>query len=272
MACSSPLIAVRDKDGDVSLKKRKVDAGDGKIIQLPCGSCVGCQMARARSWAIRCELESRYHSVVSWCTLTFSDAFVPPTLSKADVSHFFKRLRKVLHPERVRFFASGEYGEAEGRPHYHAILFGTEDALAVEDAWPYGISQVDKISPAAIAYVAGYAAKKVGVKEKPEFSFVEGRRVVTYQPPFVLMSRKPGIGGDAREYWRSWRNSAIWGGREVPVPRFLHDSYLANASDAELSALAREKESAVFRGVRERSDGDAVARSILKLQSARRSL
>lgn len=35
---------------------------------------------------------------------------------------FFKRLRKKFG-EGIRYFACGEYGSKNGRPHYHALLF-----------------------------------------------------------------------------------------------------------------------------------------------------
>ena len=35
-----------------------------------------------------------------------------------------KRLRKKLHPLKIRFFHCGEYGDKTRRPHYHALIFG----------------------------------------------------------------------------------------------------------------------------------------------------
>lgn len=212
---------------------------------------------------VRCglELQATGRRPSSWATLTYDAAHVPETLRKADLSAFVKRLRARLGERRFRFFGCGEYGERNGRPHYHIIFFGLgqADERMICEAWGQGICQVDRLEPAAIAYVAGYTAKKLGSGgmtrwhyeleypvDRESGELLQGppiaRRVIDYQAPFLLMSRRPGIGGDARKYWRSWRKSAVWDGREVRVPRFLHEAYKAKATQGELEALKVEKD------------------------------
>lgn len=201
---------------------------------------------------VRCGLESQSHKALCWATLTYDPAHLPHTLQKGDLSGFLKRLRFHLGKKRtVRFFGCGEYGEREGRPHYHVILFGCskEDEPVISRSWGRGFVQVDRLEPAAIAYVCGYTAKKLGVADPVQYEDdidletgeVLGTRI-KYQPPFLLMSRRPGIGGAMRKHWRSWRKTAIWDGKEVRVPRFLHEAFKAHASEEELSALAAEKD------------------------------
>lgn len=231
-----------------------------ELLLLPCGGCIGCRQARARDWMVRCGLELSFHKRACWITLTYDDANLPPTLSKKHLSAFVKRLRAALseRDRRFRFFGAGEYGDKYGRPHYHVILFGCsqDDEALIVAAWGMGRVQVDRLEPAAIAYVAGYTAKKIGdsrpvsvaigefeVLDRTTGEIVRGSyRNVMYQPPFLLMSRKPGIGGDARKWWRSWRKSAIWDGAEVRVPRFLHEAFKKRASPEELAALLVEKD------------------------------
>lgn len=207
---------------------------------------------------VRCQLEVGAHPTSCWATLTYDDAWLPVTLRKDHLSAFIKRLRARLGERRFRFFGCGEYGEKRGRPHYHVILFGLghDDAREIEAAWGLGIVQVDRLEPAAVAYVAGYTTKKVGTDDRSTYEFGEfesldrstgemtkGRfRNVIFQAPFLLMSRRPGIGGDARKHWRSWRKSAVWDGKEVRVPRFLHEAYKANATPEELLKLQAEKD------------------------------
>lgn len=200
-------------------------------------------MDKARDWAVRCQLELKDHDEGCWTTLTYSDHYVPPTLQKTHLSAWLKRLR-ARHPNRtIRFFASGEYGDKTLRPHYHAILFGLSDDPSIQDTWPYGHVRVDPLSPAAIAYVAGYSAKKVGWKlDRGERVDPETGEVYEYQPPFIQMSRRPGIGGNAREHWKSWKESAIWHNRPVPVPRFLHDAYKKHASPQAIEKLQLTKQ------------------------------
>lgn len=75
-------------------------------LKLPCGSCVGCRLERARQWAMRCVDEASMHKENSFITLTFNDDNLPLNRS-LDVSifqKFMKRLRKEVAPLRLRFF------------------------------------------------------------------------------------------------------------------------------------------------------------------------
>lgn len=110
MQCINPF-GVRDDQG---------------LLYVPCGKCRMCKIAKAREWAVRIGHETTSHQESVFVTLTYADEFLPLTLSldKRILQLYFKRLRKALEPRRIRYFASGEYGEANGRPHYHAIVFG----------------------------------------------------------------------------------------------------------------------------------------------------
>jgi hypothetical protein len=200
-------------------------------------------LSRAREWALRCQLEHRQHDKSCFVTLTYDDHHLPPTLKKRDLSLWVKRLRERLRSDGlVRFFAAGEYGERTHRPHYHALLFGTDSASAIKDSWPFGFVDVGKLTPGSIAYVAGYCSKKVGWRlEAGERVDPATGEIYEFQPPFILMSRRPGIGGDARQYWRSWRRSAVYNGQPIAVPRFLHNAWKANATPEEIEQLAIEK-------------------------------
>lgn len=252
---------------------RMQDVLESAELLLPCGSCVGCQISRAREWAIRCTLEQQFHPVVSFVTLTYADRYVPPTLSRDHLSLFFRYLRRKVG--KVRFFACGEYGEQRQRPHYHALLFGSSDREAFEVAWGRkGFVTAEPVTPARISYTAGYCAKKLGFfrPKGEEVDFATGE-VYTHQPPFLQMSRRPGIAGDFRKHWRSWRSSAVWQGRPFPVPRFLHASYKENASESELATLELEKlERSLKPTVRELYASEDIAHSRLRLRSERSQL
>lgn len=286
MPCADPIPAVRPLlGGRVVLSgvrqvrdlgwRADLELARKELLFLPCGSCVGCQLSRARSWAVRCSLELSCHSRASFVTLTFEDRYVPPTLRRSDVSVFAKRLRKRLPPRSSKYFACGEYGDLTHRPHYHALVFGTEDEDLIRSSWGgRGFVTVAPVNPARISYVAGYCAKKVGffaeAGERVDYSSGE---VYRYQPPFIQMSRRPGIGGESRKYWRSWRDAAIWGGTKVPVPRFLHAAWDENATDSEKADLEREKlERRMTLTVRELDASAMIAKRRVELTQARRSV
>lgn len=75
-------------------------------LKLPCGTCPGCRLERARQWAMRCNDEASLHSDNAFITLTFADKFLPDnrSLDVAIFQKFMKRLRKEVAPLRIRFF------------------------------------------------------------------------------------------------------------------------------------------------------------------------
>lgn len=250
MACFHPRWAFRGAGG-VTLRE-PLDRTGFVPLRIPCGGCVGCRLDQGRAWAIRCSLELQSHNAACWATLTYSEETLPrlndstSTLDKTHLSAYIKRLRSRHEEKRIRFFGCGEYGDRTGRPHYHVILYGIGDDKAIRDSWTFGHVRVDPLTPAAISYVAGYCAKKAGFRhQRSESVDPETGEVLTPLAPFRLMSRRPGIGGDSRRFRNSWRNNAVWNGREVPVPRYLHAAWVAGATPAELEQLKSERDEAI---------------------------
>lgn len=275
MPCFHPLPAYL-VDGVITL--RRPDSRPPHQ-RLRCGGCLGCRKDRAREWAMRCRLELSSHAEACWCTLTYDSENLPPTLQKEHLSAWVKRLRSRVAPARFRFFATGEYGERFGRPHYHAILFGLpKTCKEIVGAWPFGDrSRVeDHLDDRSISYVAGYCSKKIGYREDEGREVVDSDGVVhSWQTPFLLMSRRPGIGGAAREFWRSWRSFAVVDGRKVAVPRFLHAAWKEVATDSELLALRSERDlraKSLDRSKHRLVAGEAIAVARLALDSQRRFL
>lgn len=255
MSCKNPLKAYsRDVDGkneivfassfDVPFVQKNGHIY-GTKLELPCGQCIGCRLEYSRQWATRCVLEASQHSSNYFVTLTYNDAFLPCVPYQfldhytgelvSDCSHplepkhfqdFMKRLRqKFLRDfgyEGVRFYACGEYGSENKRPHYHAILFNCPlpdlepvgsnfqgdvyyRSQFLEDCWSYldkksgirvplGFVTIADVNFNTCAYVARYMLKKH--KGKSASYYVDNH----ITPEFSRMSRKPGI---ARDYFDS---------------------------------------------------------------------
>lgn len=190
------------------------------------------------------------HKSAAFTTLTYDEKHLPPTLQKQHLQNFLRRLRKRLKRQKpartIRFFAAGEYGEKTERPHYHAILYGASeaDAQIIQEAWPHGGTYTVRANPKSISYVAGYSAKKYGdqAKAKEERVDEETGEVYNFQPPFLQMSLKPGIGANAKnKFKKSWRHVAIHNGRKEAVPRYLHQAWKENATEMEKEILENEK-------------------------------
>ena len=278
MPCYHPMPAYRSEAGEVKLRKADDLYNVGKPLQLPCGSCIGCQTSKAKAWALRCHLEAATHPIVGFTTLTFNDENLQVTLARRTYQLFVKRLRRSLPARALRHFGCGEYGEKNQRPHYHAILFGTADEQLVDRAWGLGHTFTVRATAATINYVAGYTAKKIGwqlaVEERIDYSTGE---IYTWQPPFIQMSRNPGIGAHARQFVNSWRSEAIYNGKRQPVPRFLHEAWKAQATEEEIQALQTEKEARALARATDKPDytrraNEALAIAKQALQASRRPI
>lgn len=224
MPCYHPLDAWRTAKG-VFFR----DTPESCKIKLPCGRCIGCRLERSRQWALRLVHEKRFHEKSSFITLTYDETNLPKDGS-LDVKHFqdfMKRLRFELAPKKIRFFHAGEYGEKNGRPHYHAIIFG-EDFVSggtdhkssprgdvtwvsplLQKTWPKGINRVGQVTFESCAYVARYVTKKVtgyrdwvdahgrrrpGAKAHYERICEATGEITALKPEYATMSRRPGIG------------------------------------------------------------------------------
>src|SRR5688572_18284674 len=105
MPCVAPYVAVQRSPGERVVMGRPVreflvyegladEVLEASQLLLPCNACVGCQISRAREWAIRCSLELQLHRSALFITLTYSDKYCPPTLSRVDLSRFMRYLRR----------------------------------------------------------------------------------------------------------------------------------------------------------------------------------
>lgn len=239
MACNLPMAAYQLSGGGTAIGGHHPDK-PGYPIRIKCGKCTGCRMNKAREWALRCALEMQEHKTAAFITLTYDEEHVPLTLRPRDLELWLKRFRKFVGAKRpIRYFACGEYGERTKRPHYHALLYGAseEDRLTVDRTWRMGRTQCEAVTPARIAYVAGYTQKKIkdryqqmqGVTDNETGEWVE------YQPPFIRMSRNPGLGRAARDkYPESWRDYAVHNGHRMPVPKYLHEGWRATVTPEEI--------------------------------------
>lgn len=130
-------------------------------IPIPCGQCLGCRMDYSRHWADRLMLEYKMHDEdTCWfLTLTYADESLelgkhihyyadPETgevsakslsLYKRDLQRFWKLLRYYHPDDELLYFAAGEYGSLNHRPHYHAIVFGLH--LDPDKVKPDGVSK-----------------------------------------------------------------------------------------------------------------------------------
>lgn len=166
-----------------------------------CGTCLPCRIKRRKEWTHRILLEAAQHETNAFLTLTYEDTKLPGNLSlDPDVlQRFIKRLRKAL-PRKIRYYACGEYGSLNGRPHYHIAVFNAPTCDRGETdlrratccptcdlyrrTWGLGSSHVGRLEEHSAGYVAGYISK----------NYTAAQNYENRHPPFSRMSLRPGIG------------------------------------------------------------------------------
>lgn len=151
-------------------------------------------------------MESMSHTDNSFVTLTYQDDKLPrtgasdrPTLYPAHLRDFLKRLRH-HSPQKIRYFAVGEYGDTSFRPHYHFAGFNfpncqrgeTKKSLGsarclwreccshcemVGNIWGHGDIELRTLDSSKCEYLARYVVKKMTggddarlLDRHPEFS------------------------------------------------------------------------------------------------------
>lgn len=177
---------------------------------FPCGKCPLCRNSQAGKWTTRIALERSQWDHAAFLTLTLEEKELEypsskdyerifPTLVKRDLQLFLKRLRERV-PQKLRYYAVGEYGGSTLRPHYHVGLFNYPNCernetlkslrskrclwreccgncRLVGDCWGKGDIEVRDLDGGKCQYLAGYIAQKRVKKQHwdifglaPEFS------------------------------------------------------------------------------------------------------
>jgi len=133
-----------------------------------------------------------------------------------------------LAAKKIRFFMCGEYGEDNGRPHYHYCLLNYDfsdryhwrtskrgDRLYrssfLESIWTFGHAEIGEVTFESAAYVARYCTKKItGAAADSHYALPcpvvdesTGEIITHRKPEFTAMSLKPGIGQPFHERYSS---------------------------------------------------------------------
>jgi len=176
----------------------------------------------------------------TFVTLTYDDEHLPAdgSLDVTEFQRFMKRLRKARE-SKVRFFHCGEYGDINGRPHYHALLFNvffpdrykwrssTFRSAELESLWRLGHCELGEVTFESAAYVARYHVKKVtGGKQWEHYERLNPLtgEMVQVAREYATMSRRPGIGRDWFEQFADEvypRDSVLSGGHSAKPPRYF---------------------------------------------------
>lgn len=245
--CLTPLTLYRKERG---IKNNHTDV-------VPCGRCPNCLKRRINQWAFRLEKEQQISKSASFLTLTYDEEALPyseggyPTLVPKDHQLFMKKLRKHLHDNRfkynitpntkLKYYAVGEYGDTNYRPHYHSILFNLpqkliDDESIVENIWGKGKIQVAVCNPASIKYVAGYVNKRIHPKKQDE---LDDRLI-----EFSHMSKGLGKNFITPETTKFYKRKlqpylTVENGQKISMPRYYRDKMYNKSEQNKLAEKAK---------------------------------
>ena len=218
-------------------------------IKVPCGKCPECVQQRIGQLVARCQIELDVSKVGYFCTLTYNDKNVPidfvndepiMTLSKTDITGFFKRLKinfkRKGYNDKFSYFYTGEYGMRDTdnkRPHYHFMIFPkcdiSVDVLGdfINEAWFKGFVEVSSIIDKQIHYICTSHATSNKL-----FPLVAGQCT-----PFSGWSR--GFGSPTDEHVKYIRqNNSVKVGKSSLIPdRYLLSKVYSNYDRKQLSIL-----------------------------------
>lgn len=190
MRCTDPRTVGFLQDGKTLSWSPKTYSKEFATFQLPCGQCIACRLEYARQWAVRCIHEAEMFGEENcFITLTYApENLKSDKLVYSDFQKFIKRLRKhindhergnrTLNETKIGVFVTGEYGEKNKRPHWHALVFNwspkdkipkytnergdqvySSDTLS--SLWPAGVAELGSVTFESAGYCARYAAKKL---------------------------------------------------------------------------------------------------------------
>ncbi|QXP44239.1 MAG: replication initiator protein [Arizlama microvirus] len=193
MQCIRPLKASYSAKDTLTFNMTQAISGL-EPFQFECRKCLPCRLNQARDKAVRAWHESQQHENNIFLTLTYdNENLSSPRLIYEHFQTFMKDLRAWISynedsTKKIDRMVTGEYGEKNKRPHWHAIIFNWEpkdkeykfttdrgDKLftssTIANLWTKGTHDFGEVTIDSASYVARYAAKKLthGKDEEHEF-------------------------------------------------------------------------------------------------------
>lgn len=210
-----------------------------------CRKCIECRILYSSQWAFRCMLEAKQYADNCFITLTYNNEHLPAngSLCKKDLQKFFKRLRKVLDEKyntHIRYFACGEYGSKYKRPHYHCIVFGWKPfdleyltttkkgekiyrSRFLEQVWSIVHKKNKKKTYESLGFVSVGELNYNSAKYTAKYLQKPVPDNLPLEKPFILSSRRPGIGFDSINGDMVFHDKIYVDGKSCRLP----DSFIA---------------------------------------------
>lgn len=248
-------------------------------VKVGCGYCLLCRKRKLQEWSFRLQQEEKISTSSHFVTLTYNTKSVPitnsgfMTLEKTHLQKYFKRLRK-RSKNTLKYYAVGEYGTQNKRPHYHIILFNSNE-YDIRSAWyldneEIGDVHIGKVSEASIAYTLKYVSKKQ--------EYIPNWKDIN--PPFKLSSTNMGLNyltEEMKQYHKNdiRRNYVMNGPIKVPLSRYYRERIYDDQEKAEqaqiIQKVIREKRADIKKSIGNK-DYDLYIREKIKHDTTQRDI
>jgi len=225
-------------------------------VMVPCGKCSECRKRKQNDWSFRLREQEKISKISYFVTLTYDTLHVPisnkgfMSLRKSDLQKYFKLLRKYEDQyrdqmgqvkEKIKYYAVGEYGTLNKRPHYHAIIFNAQEYNIVK-AWQefrgketYGVRgdvHCGKVECGSINYTLKYVSKNI--EDVPLWKDIE--------PPFAIMSKHLGENyiKESTKKFHVINNYTDLDGYKIALPAYYRKKMLTEEQQAVHAHKAQE--------------------------------
>jgi hypothetical protein len=251
--CITPLTLKRNRD------EWQTDKTTHSTVTriVPCGKCFQCLARRRNGWSFRLWHQLNVAESACFMTLTYGDSETGgedpplsknglPQLNRKHLQDFLKRLRKyektkLKNDTTIKYYAVGEYGTNNHRPHYHLIIFNLSSAtiarsnMVAEKIWKKGFVDIAVCNIKSINYVVGYINQG---------AWVAKHELDDRTPHFSVMSK--GLGSSyltdriAEMHLNRMDGSVMHpSGFRIPMPRYYKDQIFTVEEKADLYEIAQ---------------------------------
>ncbi len=212
-------------------------------------------------WGTRLKHELETQGKGIFLTLTYNDENLPQSINKEVLTLFFKRLRQQMFREnneyiKIGYYAVGDYGEKNDRPHYHTIILGMDKrntafkytdfrkGHAKCESWTLGYVHVGTVTEASIHYVTGYVTR--AVKFINSHNQIHGKK----EQPFHLMSKGLGKEWCLQNKEKLTRDlSIVRQDVQVPLSRY-YKTIIGAPTDTNITNRLKDRQYLVNQGKR----------------------
>lgn len=234
-------------------------------VPSTCNKCVECQRKYSTSWQFRLQQEYNNCKSIYFVTVTYDEDYLPYMstgeicFDNAHITKFNKRLRSYFtrkHDVCFKYIITGELGEKNLRPHYHAVylldkfISRQEFDQVCRKYWNYA-QVIDVDEPRSVNAVFSYVTKYI-MKDNYRLNKdvrIEGTKTNKFR---IHVSDNLGLcwigTQESKEFYFDPDNHplvALKGdgySRVVPLPRYYRKKIGREYSVDELNKMARDQD------------------------------